>query len=443
MEVLASAESTEPVLVRLARGATIAGRVRDPEGEPCSRATVSAQRSGSPFSTPQTATSADGVFRLDHVSAGEVALWARHASDSSLQARSTLLVAEGSTESVEIVLASVPHIRGRAEDGAGNALVGWEVVAHSQGLGGMSVSSSSETDDEGEFLVLVRQPADSWTLELSREGVVHDRAEGARAGDEIVLVAPGQEALGRIAGTFVDAAARVPAGARVTARLVLEDGESHSPAELVNGRFAFESVLPGRYRVHVRTADSGLADSDVFDLQAGANVDVGVLASRGTGSLAVEFLAPSDVALPEGCAFVDGLRPLVRADQEWRVAEMEAGAHWLSTAFPQLGMEQRRFEIEEGRETNLIVELERGVERTLVFTPAPGIPCSSVGVTLRTADWELACPVFGAERLELTLTLSPGVYTIEAAGDAGLGARGVLEIPDLTVTSAEVVYVLR
>jgi hypothetical protein len=133
----------------------------------------------------------------------------------------------------------------------------------------------------------------------------------------------------------------------------------------------------------------------------------------------------------------------VRADQEWRVAEMEAGAHWLSTAFPQLGMEQRRFEIEEGRETNLIVELERGVERTLVFTPAPGIPCSSVGVTLRTADWELACPVFGAERLELTLTLSPGVYTIEAAGDAGLGARGVLEIPDLTVTSAEVVYVLR
>ena len=136
-------------------------------------------------------------------------------------------------------------------------------------------------------------------------------------------------------------------------------------------------------------------------------------------------------------------RPLARRGGAWRADELEAGPHWLSAVFPGLAIPQQVFVVEEGRETRIAVALAPGVERTLVFTPPPGVEVRSGDVLVRAESWEVTWPLFGPGPLACSLTLAPGRYALEATADGGLRAAGVLEIADLSVPQAEVSFELR
>jgi hypothetical protein len=446
VEATASAASAEFLEVVLERGVTISGIVRDPAGRPAPariRASTAGEvQGGCPFSLPGTRSGADGAFALELVTRGAITLSAKHDSDERLRARVTRSIPDGTLETWDIVLEEAPHIAGRAVDGDGQGLARWKLKARSG-----SVSTGLETDDEGRFVLVVREPAEAWTLELVRESTVHDRAEDVRAGDEVVLVGRREEELGRIAGAFSDVAGRVPPGERVSARLMSEDTAEIPSADLVDGRFAFEAVSPGKYRVDVLTAALVLARSDWFDLAPGTSLDIGLLASRMAGSLLVEFTVPPGCTLPEEGAYVSGpmgetWRSLVRRDGSWRMDGLNPGRHALTTFFPSLALQHGSFEVQEGLETRLTVVLERGAERRLAFVPPPGRTCRSADVFLRLEGWELSLPVFGMERPELTLCLAPGRYELEASA-CGLSARGAFDVPDGSLEPAELAFELR
>jgi len=390
----------------------------------------------------KTKKSAEGAFQLEYVPAGEVTLSAHSGSDSRLRAQATRMLTEGAAQTWDLVLEAAPSITGHAVDGAGRGLARWTIFAGSGSLG-----VSTETDDDGRFVLVVRDPAEAWTLELRRAGVVHDRTENVHAGDVAELAARASEELGRVEGTFVDAAHRVPDGGRVYAQLVCEASLGRPLVDLAGGRFLFEGARPGRCRVRIRSADRLLAESEAFDLSPGASFDVGLLTSQSAGSLAVEFVAPAGVTLPDGCAYVgiegEGTRLLVRGNGEWRADDLDPGRGYLAAYFPGLAMQHRTFEVAAGSETRFAVVLERGVERTLVLVPPPGTTCRSADVLVRGATGEFSWPAYGGKELAATLMLAPGTYEIEATTPVGLVARGRLEIPDLSLERDRVVFDLR
>lgn len=253
--------------------------------------------------------------------------------------------------------------------------------------------------------------------------------------------------LGRIAGTFSDDAGRVRADERVTARLVPEGIGVFADAEVSAGRFVFEGVAAGRYLVRILAAGRVVARSELLDLAPGAALDIGVLTTLPAGSLAVEFVVPPGVALPEGGAYVTGpnyeTRPLRLEAGTWRADGLNPGRHTLSTYFTSLAEHHEWFDVEEGSEKRLRVALSAGVERTLVFVPAPGVGCSEVQVVVNAGPWATAFPVIGVERLEHRLTLAPGHYEVEATTSTGLAARGAFDISDQSAEHAEIAFELR
>lgn len=443
VDAAATSPGGAPIVITLSHGATIAGAVRNSALQPVPGVEVSVLQADGllacPFQLPKTASSAEGTFELECVPTGEVTLSARSRSDPRLRARATRTIAEGATESWDLMLETVPSITGRAVDAAGRGLAGWTLYA-----GAGSVGMSSETDDEGRFVLVVRDAAEAWRLELRRAGVVHDRKENVHAGDVVELVSRGLEELGRVEGTFVDAAHRVSDGERVFARLVYEASPGWPSVDLAGGGFLFESASPGRCRVRVQTADRLLAQSEAFDLAPGASFDVGLLSSQPSSSLAVEFLAPAGVALPDGCAYVsiegEEARLLVRTGDEWRADDVDPGRGYLATYFPGLAMEHRTFDMEAGRETRLNVTLERGVKRTLVLVPPTGTTCPEADLRVRGRTSEFTWPLHGGNELAATLTLAPGTYEIEITTPVGLSARGMLEIADLSLEHDRVVF---
>jgi hypothetical protein len=133
----------------------------------------------------------------------------------------------------------------------------------------------------------------------------------------------------------------------------------------------------------------------------------------------------------------------VRGNGEWRADDLDPGRGTLATYFPGLALQPRTFVVQPGSETRLVAKLEPGVERTLVFVPPPSRTCPSADVLLRSATWEFTWPAFGEQELAATFTLAPGSYAIEATTPVGLAARGVLEIPDLSLEHDRVLFDLR
>src|SRR5262249_8588898 len=143
----------------------------------------------------------------------------------------------------------------------------------------------------------------SYRLELlepgAEDGEPHVTKDHAAPGmDEVVLVVPRvQPDPGRVRGGFVDAGARLRAGELVFATLETPDRMILTQACVVEGRFAFDRIAPGSYRVLLGNPGRFVQQSAWFDLAPDADVDVGELRSVRSGAVRVELVAPDGGAL--------------------------------------------------------------------------------------------------------------------------------------------------
>src|SRR6185436_9613539 len=109
------------------------------------------------------------------------------------------------------------------------------------------------------------------------------RLEGVGPGPEIELEV---EPLGSIQGEFVDEAGLLPPS--VLPDIYLGVQEYVGPTWSEHGRFDFEQLRPGRYRLTIEH-DEHLLFTRWVDLAPGEHVDLGRIASVPLGSLLVDF----------------------------------------------------------------------------------------------------------------------------------------------------------
>ena len=307
----------DPLVLRLVRGGTLSGVVRDPTGAAVADATVYVV----PAQSPQLRRNP----RMTIVSTDGLHLEARSATtgaDGSFRVTSltldhdyvALAEAPGLARSAEFVFRLVAS---RPEASADLALqVGAPLVLRLVGDGGalvtdarvrvgdfMSGFGASSADDAGTYRIR-RIGAGEHVVRASAAGYVDvERAFAARAGETVeleVVLDPGA----LVHGVVVD-----PAGAAVTDVRVMATaeadgagGSSADPDE--TGRFVLRGLTAGRYRVHALTVPFGRGDRPNWATQETVTVDAPAedlrLVVRRLGSARLRLRTPDGRHVTEG-----------------------------------------------------------------------------------------------------------------------------------------------
>jgi RNA polymerase sigma factor (sigma-70 family) len=452
--------------------ATVTGTVRDAEGAPVAGAVVSARAvhgraaSAIPFPLPRASTGEDGRFTLELLPSGAAPLRVAPPSGSALAAASReVVLAAGESLELELVLPAEPTIRGRALDAAGAPLAGARIDVQAEGSSNLEHVNA---DDEGRFTIddCTEPPYEisliepgGWRRLVQRNGL----SPGA---DEIELVLP---ALGRVTGVFLGRTDDATSGVAATrearqrgrpyiagatsgkpfAGVTDRAGEANAAAVWDGDAFTCEGVLPGTYRLTIRTLETQLHRSDWFEVRPGETVDLGLVAGP-------EEVAPGSLALvlsPQPGANVSAVvrgsdfdvLSFVRAEGElWRAKELPPGRYfadvraegWADACVP--------FEVVSGEEARLELALERGTARTLSFTSSA--PWKELRVSVRTADGRLVVArrlTAGMDPPVILALLPAGELRVEAVSDTGLAAGGALTVHAGLEQDSPLVFELR
>ena len=220
-----SGEPAEPkrISIVLERGASIAGRVLDPEGKPVAEARVVATSASEPFPVVDprrdgVLTGADGTFQIPAVSAGTWRLTASHAAHGPATSAPITVDGARAKTNVELKLEAGASIKGKVVDTNGKPVESAEVRVVARGHLEWRARRQALTGADGTFVVsaLPRRAMDvvashetgasaivaadlsektaaevTLTLDLQGviEGVVVDKA-GQPVGDAQVIASP-------------------------------------------------------------------------------------------------------------------------------------------------------------------------------------------------------------------------------------------------------------
>jgi Carboxypeptidase regulatory-like domain len=242
-----------PFVVRLARGASISGKVRDADGGPIQGARVSltAERNEAPVSAT---ADADGAFELEGVDDGQWRVMATAAGFAPSEAATVELRDHRPVSGLTLTLAPTHGIYGRVVDSGATPAAGARVrLVESRDRDDAAPIAEALTGADGAFQLQAAAPPDSWLVATKPgSGPCALRApdEAARAG-EVVL------ALTEPAALIVHLAK----GARTTRNLVVKDGAGIGRAVAVAGmtEFSFADLAPGRGSARL----AGSTDHDV------------------------------------------------------------------------------------------------------------------------------------------------------------------------------------
>ena len=285
--------------VRIERGLSIRGRVRDELGAPIEGAVVRVEViSGNSPLHPYMRTGPDGHFSFTNLpgGGGEILAMApgRYpvAPDRDAKGERIGLIEVAGTKGLierDIVLRRGIPAAGRVLDVSGVGVPGALVVATSGTLNLGYVEGylpyAVTTSEEGKFRFEGLPPAGDWRFEARRQGsfaqtAVSIRLEAGGAAPEIVLrLAP----LGVLSGHVLGPDEKPSVGVAV----VLTGGigqESRSATSDADGAFAFHELRPGTYEVRPSSAGTSAHASVERTVAAGGRVEDVVLHIVATSS---------------------------------------------------------------------------------------------------------------------------------------------------------------
>jgi len=295
--------------VALGRGAAVAGRVVDDDGQPVAGARVVAASASEPFPVidPRrdgAVTGADGAFRLPVVAAGTYRLTASDARHAP--ATSPPLVLDGThpREGVELVLAAGASVHGVVRDTAGKPVAAADVRVVAGGHVPWRPQRQAFTGADGRFAFTGLAPREVDVVAWHPIGASAIAAADLAASPDLELTLT-LDVTGAIAGVVVD-----PAGAPIgDAQVVAEpigrndlqkkaEWEVRGVQEAVTdpgGGFRFAGLPPGDYRL--RAARPGASEVALW-------LGDGMLARP--GDTAVKLVLAGDGGIAGKVAFPDG-----------------------------------------------------------------------------------------------------------------------------------------
>jgi hypothetical protein len=455
-----------PLVVRLSRGATVRGVVRDGAGQPVAarlwtHSPMGTTRGLFPLVTnlgldqASAESGPDGAFTLRHVMPGKTQLGCG-AKDMAYVTESVLLEADQVLE-WNPVLAALAEIRGKVVGAEGKALAGWIVKQQSQFAATSGYGIEASTDGEGRFTLTGLEPGSYavWALPAQAAGVaksVHWGRTHAPTGKTDLVVRTEWNADGGafFVGTVVNGSDGRPVR---SARIKIypkvhgwDHDQEEKVAEADAGRFRIGPLPPDTYQIDVSTPDHDQLRMDQR-LDAGQTLDLGALLMESKGTLTLAL------TLPPGCKEEEVVIQ-VRTDRSsgWgHLFERTGPATWRSRGLssswaklveiwgPGIARLERGFEVEPGADTRIEAKLEPATPvRFVLAQPEPRSPrwTDGVSIVLRDAQGREAKHSFevdGGDTFAWARGLEAGRWEYEAASysDPACRASGSFVVPAL------------
>jgi hypothetical protein len=356
----------------LERGASIAGRVLAPAGEPIGGATVRVLAGpGRPsFGLPSAQSDSQGRFRIDGLEPGTISLIAEAEGFAATQ--SEPIEAAGEVAGIDLVLERgariVGELRGLSLDQLGRVMVA--ATRTSSRLMGRA-------DFEGRYTIEGAGPG-RWSVVAMIEGrVARGEVEVPAGVDEVQLdleMVEGATLVGRV---VVDG--EPGAGLRLTGSRAGAPGffGATDPA----GRFRFEGLAEGTYRVSVTEGFTQLSSRELAVEAPETTVELtvrpanvaGVVVREGDGS------PIGGASVSVGTERSRGVPVLTDGNGRFELRRVAAGPSFVLASAE--GFAQRRLELElaEGQTETIEIELAAGAGLSLVVA---GVAGDSVSVGL-------------------------------------------------------------
>ncbi|MEO6708580.1 MAG: sigma-70 family RNA polymerase sigma factor [Planctomycetota bacterium] len=456
------AGATAELAVTLQDGASIGGIVRDAQGAPVAGAivriferallpwsiTLGQYDDPSVFGSPLTVTDAGGSYQIENAWPGEVHAYASPTRNlqrfrAQFHAEAVLHPVAGQHTAWDPVLEPGRTIRGYVRYSDGVAMDNVFVHATEQGAGEHRTLHLGE-DGRFEFFNLPPGPfkvdvqLNSPPREagpLFKDGIYPD-------GVEFDLVArypsPEKNPSASVRGKFKDPLGRF--AKTLTPVLESPDGTGRYPRRADDEGFEFRGIAAGRYRVVGQFAEEVGFISEPFELQAGEQLDLGILMVAPGASLTLHLRRASELEGEQvSYAYLhprDALRqsPLdFSSSDEVVLKNLTLGAYELKIyGGPKYAQVMRSFELKADMELDL--PLRPYFPRIIEFAFDPTKASGSLHLTIRDAQGELFEDTTLFNRWNehspfgLHYNMPAGHFTVRAESSSGLVASGEIHV---------------
>ena len=262
------------------------------------------------------------------------------------------------------------------------------------------------------------------------------RAELRATHDKPIKLAPG-----KVLGRIDDAGLRIRNTKDLRVVLASDQRWFRDGGEVEGGAFSFDRVTPCRFRLTLQEGEAVLAHSDWFELEEGAELDVGVLRTVPGGSVRVRAArgAGADAATPTLYFRHDDASrsTVVTLTGDEQLVENLTPGHYKVTGYEK-GLVSIKGEVTvtAGAAADLTLALTKGVlTKFAVWVPTDEV-VTRYDYTIRDAagaEFRSYGADFGSSPtrpFRISVTMPPGTYTIDyRADDAFAGARS-FEVTD-------------
>ncbi|MEM7203108.1 MAG: carboxypeptidase-like regulatory domain-containing protein [Planctomycetota bacterium] len=365
--------ATVPVTATLPAAASIEGIVRDAGGTPLHRAQV---RSGARWDDPTRSVSTSdelGHYALGDITPGEVQVAVLQRGQVVL--KTTLTVGPGQTLRWDPILSQKLGIEGRLVDASQRPLPRWMIVAmrDSEWVGTVFTGANGEfafadLEPEAHTLRAFQQRADQ-AAAGERGQVAAVVRNDVMPGDNTVLLVVDDDAMpsGAVRGRVRAANGGVPTETRVMLGMVDGRGGIAVKVDAVTGEFHAEGLVPGTYRISVRSEGHPQIRVGRREVRAAEEIDLGDLQLSEGGSCSGTLRHANGSPLPDvklELLAEDGTLTgtMRRQSDHFRSSSVARGSYRLMVSGPGLARTAVPVVIETGRDTQLEIISHQGVQ---------------------------------------------------------------------------------
>jgi len=441
-----SRSRNRPLSIRLVRGATVEGKVFDPQGRPAGAAVFVGDLHS--FASSWTRSREGGTYRIDDVVPGDFEVVAEH--DRYGRDRAALHALSGETVHFDPVLNPGRVIRGRVIDKDGNQLESYHVNLRQTSPGRSGREARHVVTDAGgcfEFAACVNTDhvlTVSFPPGGSSDAACLPIVRPMRK-ERVIVVDTARSPSVFFEGRVVDEAGRPVERAGL---LIWERGQSSAPVVQCKpdtGRFHHGPYSPGKHRIHIHADGYVAVEVSEVEVVAGETRDVGEITLRKGGTLRANFLA-SEARLLKNLevwaeALLDGKRSNLYCPRgEGQPRTLAPGDYLLHWSGSRCAASLRPFCIELDRETAVHVEVQQGIPLRIKLLGRPAFSAveprdTSLIVHVLNSDGKVISGTLvqaSAWKSLLTFHHSPGSYEIRWA---------VLDASELSATCKQTVRV--